>query len=278
MPFRTRPIFALFVLLVLLVTGSASAQTFVFDLGGDQEVPPVPSTASGGCMGELNQPASQFTITCVHNVIGATVMHIHRGAAGVNGPIAFDLGDPASPVTATWSGMTPADISELLAGDLYINIHTSGRPAGEIRGQILPRTVDLVNFTANGSQYVPPNSTTATATCSADLDGPATSIFVQCTHNVPSPTAAHIHDAPAGTNGPIVFTFPSPASPLSANVPLTPQQVASFAATFLYLDIHTGSGSEDTASPQIRGQIGTPPAAATSGTVRIVKQTNPAGG
>lgn len=229
-------------------------------------------------MGVLNQPAFQFTLTCVHDVIGATVMHIHRGAPGVNGPIAFDLGDPASPVTATWSGMTPADISELLAGNLYINIHTDGRPAGEIRGQILSRTVDFVNFTANGAQHVPPNSTTATATCTADLDGPATSLAVQCTHDVPSPTEAHIHEAPVLVNGPVVFTFSSPASPLAANVPMTPRLVADFAATFLYLEIHTGEGGEDTSTPQIRGQIGTPPAGASSGTIRIVKATFPGGG
>jgi len=229
-------------------------------------------------MGQLNQPASTFTLTCVHDVVGATVMHIHQGAAGVNGPILFDLGDPASPITATWTGMTPAEISDLLAGNLYINIHTSGRPAGEIRGQILSRTVDLVNFTANGAQYVPPNSTSATATCTADLDGPATSLAISCTHDVPSPIAAHIHEAPVLQNGPVVFTFPSPASPLNANVPMTPRLVADFAATFLYLDIHSGTGSEDTSSPQIRGQIGTPPAGASTGTIRITKATFPGGG
>src|SRR6185436_18585238 len=256
----------------------AFAQTFVFHLRGDQEVPPVPSVASGGCMGQLNQPASQFSLTCVHDVVGATIMHIHKGAPGVNGPIVFDLGDPASPVTATWTGMTAGDISDLLAGNLYINIHTGGRPAGEIRGQILPRTVDFVSFTATGAQYVPPNPTTATATCTADLDGPATSLAVQCTHNVPSPVSAHIHEAPVLQNGPIVFTFPSPASPLNANVPMTPRMVADFAATFLYLDIHTGGGSEDTSTPQIRGQIGTPPAGASTGTIVIAKSTFPAGG
>jgi hypothetical protein len=254
------------------------AQVFVFDLRGSQEVPSVPSVASGGCMGTLNQGAATFSLTCVHDVVGATVMHIHQGAPGVNGPILFDLGDPASPLTATWTGMTASDINNLLNGNLYINIHTSGRPAGEIRGQILPRTVDFVNFTANGSQYVPPNSTTATATCTADLDTNATSLAVQCTHDLPSPVSAHIHEAPVLQNGPIVFTFPSPNSPLNANVPLTPRMVADFAATFLYLDIHSGSGAEDTGSAQIRGQIGTPPAGASTGTIRITKATFPAGG
>ncbi|HEX2062658.1 MAG TPA: CHRD domain-containing protein, partial [Thermoanaerobaculia bacterium] len=253
------------------------AQTFVFHLSGDQEVPPVSSTHSGGCMATLDQPAAQFSITCVHDVIDATVMHIHRGAPEVNGAIAFDLGDPTSPVTATWSGMTPADISELLAGNLYLNIHTAGRPSGEIRGQILPRTVDMVSFTADGGQVVPPNSTASSASCTADLDANATSLAIQCTHNVASADAAHVHQAPFGQNGPILYTFPSAASPLDANVPLTPEQVAAFAATFLYLDI-AAAGTEEEPGDEIRGQIGTPPAGATTGRVIIRKATSPSGG
>ena len=269
---------SLAVAVVFFIASPLFAQTFVFDLRGSQEVPPTASVASGGCYGQLDQAAKTFALTCVHDVVGATVMHIHEGAPGVNGPIVFDLGDPASPLTATWSGMTPADITNLLNGNLYINIHTSGRPAGEIRGQILPRTVDFVSFTANGSQAVPPNSTSATASCTADLDNAATFLAVQCTHTLPSPVSAHIHEAPVLQNGPIVFTFPSPNSPLSANVPMTPRLVADFAATFLYLDIHSGSGSEETVSPQIRGQIGTPPIGAGTGTIQIVKNTYPAGG
>lgn len=270
----------LLLLLVSLISAASPlfAQPFVFHLSGAQEVPPVNSAASGGCMGELDQPASTFTLTCVHNVIGATVTHIHRAPAGANGPVVFDLGDPASPVTATWTGMTAADIADLLAGNLYMNIHTAGRPAGEIRGQILPRTVDLVPFTADGAQVVPPNESASTASCTADLDGPATSLAIQCTHDLAAASAAHVHEAPFGENGPVLFTFPSPSSPLTANVSMTPILVAEFAATFLYLDIHSPGATEDNPSDEIRGQIGSPPVGAGTGTIIIAKSTTPAGG
>ena len=266
---------SLFTLLVLLAL-PLSAQTFVFDLRGQQEVPPVPSTAIGGCMGQLDQPAATFTLTCVHDVLNATVMHIHRAPAGENGDIAFDLGDPASPVTATWTSMTGDDIGDLLAGRLYLNIHTAGRPSGEIRGQIV-NNVDAVTFTATGEQVVPPNETAATANCTADLDSGATSLAVNCTHTLAGANAAHVHDAPAGQVGPIVYTFPSPASPLGANIPMTPLLVAKYAATFLYLDIHTPGGSEEEPGAEIRGQIGTPPTGAGTGRIIIVKESYPAG-
>jgi hypothetical protein len=264
---------------VAVLSLPAAAQTFVFDLRGTQEVPPVASTASGGCFGQLDQPAKTFSVTCVHNVLNATVMHIHHGAPGTNGTVAFDLGSPAAnPVTGTWTSMSDADVNDLLMGNLYVNIHSAGRPSGEIRGQILPRTVDLVEFTADGWQVVPPNESAATASCTADLDGPATSLAIQCTHTEAGATAAHVHQAPAGSNGPVVFTFPSAASPLNGNMPMTPVLVADFAATFLYLDIHTPASSESDVSDEIRGQIGTPPAPPNSGTIVISKQTNPAGG
>ena len=265
--------------LLLLLAAPLGAQTFVFDLSGAQEVPPVASTATGGCHGQLDQGAATFAVTCTHNVAFATVMHIHRAPAGANGPIVFDMGDPAVlPVVATWTSMTAGDIADLLAGNLYINIHTAGRPAGEIRGQILTRTVDTVPFIAEGEQVVPPNESAAVANCSADLDAAATAVAVSCTHNLAAPVSAHIHHAPFGVNGPIVFTFPTPTSPLAANVPLTPELVAAFAAKHLYLDVHTAPGSEEEPSEEIRGQIGLPPAAATSGTVIIAKETAPAGG
>jgi hypothetical protein len=275
MSHRFASAFAVALFIVLAATPIA-AQTFVFDLRGSQEVPPVASAASGGCMGVLDQGAATFNLTCVHNVVNATIMHIHRGAAGVNGPIIFDLDDPTSPVSATWTGMTPADIADMIAGNLYINIHTAGRPGGEIRGQILTRTVDTVAFTADGGQVVPPNATSASASCTADLDANATSLAIQCTHDLPSADAAHVHEAPAGTIGPIVFTFPSAASPLNANMPMTPQLVADFAATFLYLDIHA-AGTEADPGDEIRGQIGTPPAGAATGTIIVKKLTFPAG-
>lgn len=274
-----RHVSALAAVLFLLLVTPLAAQTFVFDLSGAQEVPPVPTTATGGCHGVLDQPAATFSITCTHNVQFATVMHIHRAPAGANGPVAFDMGDPTvQPVVATWSSMTPADIADLLAGNLYVNVHTAGRPAGEIRGQIVQGTVDLVAFVAEGEQVVPPNESAAVANCTADLDSGATSIAVACTHNLAAPVSAHIHNAPFGTNGPIVYTFASPASPLSATVPLSPALVAAFAAKFLYLDLHTAPGTEEDPSEEIRGQIGLPPAAATSGTVIIAKETAPGGG
>lgn len=261
-------------LLLGLPAASAVGQTFVFHLSGDQEVPAVPSPATGGCMGVLDQVAGEFAVTCVHNVAGATLIHIHHAAAGSNGPAVFDMGSPASPVQATWTGMTAGDVTDLVNGDLYVNIHSGGRPDGEIRGQILERTVDSFSFSLDGDQEVPPSGSSATGSCTADLSDDATGLDVDCTHDVASPTAAHVHQAPAGEEGPVVFDFTDPTSPISATVPMDPVDVAAFAARHLYVNIH----SADSPEGEIRGQIGAPPAPPTTGTIRIRKVTVPGGG
>jgi hypothetical protein len=226
----------------------ASPTNFVFDLSGAQEVPPTGSTARGGCYGQLDTVARRLAIVCTHNVVEATVMHIHNGVPGTNGPVVFDLGNPTSPVEATWN-MTPAEMSELLAGHDYVNIHTAGRPTGEIRGQIVPRSVDRFEFGMRGSEEVPPTDSTATGNCVEDLSDDAASLLVQCTHTITNATAAHLHDAPPGVDGPVVFELPTDPS-FSATAPLTPRLVADFAAGFLYVNIH--SPAYDTG--EIRGQ------------------------
>jgi hypothetical protein len=213
-------------------------------------VPPVASSDRGGCFAQFDSAASKLSIVCTHNVVGATVMHIHRGTAGTAGAIAFDLGSPVSPVQAVWSNMTAADVADLLAGNLYVNIHTSGRPNGALRGQILLRTVDNFDFPMNGAQEVPPNASPRIGACHADLADDASFVAISCRHNVIAPTAAHLHDGPAGVDGPVVFDFPA-TNVFAGNAPLSPRLVADFAAGFLYVNVHSAEAPDG----EIRGQL-----------------------
>src|SRR5688572_18251978 len=93
--------------LVGLSAGRARAQIeptdtlFVFHLASDQVVPAHASPARGGCMAGFDAGASELFITCVHDAADVSAIDIHRGAAGVAGAVVFDLGAPASPVSAT---------------------------------------------------------------------------------------------------------------------------------------------------------------------------------
>ena len=81
-------------------------------------------------------------------------MHIHRGAAGVNGPVVVNsnLGQPLEGRRGVriFRQVEIADaaglevIGEILANpqDFYVNVHTASAPPGFVRGQLIgPSTV-----------------------------------------------------------------------------------------------------------------------------------------
>jgi hypothetical protein len=76
------------------------------------------------------------------NKIGTpTAAHIHRGRAGVNGPIVVTLNAPntGSPGTSRGCGEIDGKLAvEIRANPthFYINVHTGGFPGGAIRGQL----------------------------------------------------------------------------------------------------------------------------------------------
>jgi len=126
------------------LAGTASAQ-WVFDanLLGSNEVSPTSSPGTG--FGQVVLSLDQAHITVDESWSGltapATASHIHGPADTLhNAPVLF----PLSGVPAATSGsiptqtfaITPLEVSDLFAGLLYLNIHTSTFPGGEIRGQL----------------------------------------------------------------------------------------------------------------------------------------------
>jgi len=132
--------------------------TFHIDLTGSQQIGPVTTDAFGLAMVRLidNGTAISFRVI-VCDIINVTASHIHVGAAGTNGPViipffhglfssphgcktlaegtrtAADLNTQASPSITSWNDFVKA----LLAGNTYVNVHTTANPGGEIRGQLV---------------------------------------------------------------------------------------------------------------------------------------------
>lgn len=130
--------FSTLALLALTFAGAASAQTYSALLDGVQEVPPVATPAGG--TGSFTLDASKilsFNIQFSGLIGSETAAHIHGPAAtGVNAGVLFGL--PAgSPKIGTIGPLTPAQEADLNAGLWYVNVHSTFRPGGEIRGQIL---------------------------------------------------------------------------------------------------------------------------------------------
>ena len=78
-----------------------------------------------------------YTLT-VSGIEPATMAHIHKGAAGVSGPVVVPLDAPTS---GTAQGCKPAAAEVVAAivanpADYYVNIHNATFPKGAIRGQL----------------------------------------------------------------------------------------------------------------------------------------------
>jgi hypothetical protein len=108
-------------------------------LSGDQEIPPVTTSASGSgtiTVGEDKSVSGKVTISGMT----ALVAHIHEAPAGTNGPIIIPLTKTSDTVWVVPAGakLTDAQYASYKAGNLYYNFHTEAHKSGEIRGQIKP--------------------------------------------------------------------------------------------------------------------------------------------
>jgi hypothetical protein len=145
-----------------LVSASALADDweFVAELTGDQQVPPVETETNGETKLEVNADMTridfELEIENAAGILEGPGGHLHCAPADQNGPvIAFlagglpqgsgFIGDVEVEATLydgnikpTACGTTVSEVvNSMLAGDVYVNIHSAANPGGEIRGQVV---------------------------------------------------------------------------------------------------------------------------------------------
>jgi hypothetical protein len=146
--FVTREQMSAFIIRAL--EGEPTATTITVPMSGDQEVPLVITQATGTASLTVNLTTGALSGTINFSNLstgGITAAHIHEGAAGTNGPpivpfTGFTPGQTAGTVTISGT-LTAPQIAQLIAGNLYFNIHSVSFTDGEIRGQIVPRFTDV---------------------------------------------------------------------------------------------------------------------------------------
>jgi hypothetical protein len=144
---------------------SDDATQFAALLSGDEEVPPVPTTASGTATFTVEDDAVTYTVN-VTGLANPVVAHIHIGETGANGPVRLNLCGTGAPLpdcnvgdgvlvtgtNGTTVGTPAITFDELVeamrSGGAYVNVHTDDgegeqntgpgdMASGEIRGQIV---------------------------------------------------------------------------------------------------------------------------------------------
>ena len=184
------------------------------EIDGAQESTPTSSPASGEAVMRYDFEANTFDLEVRLKNFTETLnaSHIHRGLIGVSGPVVQGLGGEAE---YQRSGNRlrlrlrdqpfVGDPVELLTGGLYLNFHTPTFPGGAVRGQLLPHSADFVAF-LSGRNEVPANESRAkgVAWVRYDFLDDTVDVRIKLANFTNTIVGSHIHQAPAGANGPVV--------------------------------------------------------------------------
>ncbi|MGQ0614698.1 MAG: CHRD domain-containing protein [Planctomycetaceae bacterium] len=246
-------------------------------LSGQEEVAVVDAGARGAATLQLRSDGQLvFSVTGEPRwTATVTGLHIHRGAAGANGPIVVDLlsgGATFAAGTATASDtitIDPALAAEIAAAPegFYLNVHTVAAPAGLARGQAAPfaplewhakllgsKELVVADATARGGVAI-----TATSPTSVDF------VIAMGTPSVTALSMAHIHVGGPTVNGGILVDLGGapgalldPAlGTLSGTAAISAETLARILANAggFYVNVHTAAAPAGVA----RGQLAAGP-------------------
>lgn len=229
-----------------LMAQSAETLFYRTALLPSNEVPPLDINASGAATirahvvrnaaGEIISGTVDFLVSySFPSSVELTGLHIHRGAAGANGPVVINTGIGGANgniISSTGRGsidrsaqITSADATPLAAlrdlvanpSGFYVNLHSTVNPAGVIRGQLQkPEIVTFMTLLsprnevpaittadASGAAFI-----TAMRTFAADGSMDSAQVLFEIDYDLGGPktmTGLHIHRSPAGVNGPVVI-------------------------------------------------------------------------
>ena len=237
------------------IRGQIGRDVFAAQLSSAQEVPANASSATGTGALSLDPASKKFSARITVTGIAATAAHIHAGAPGISGPILFPLTETA-PGSGIWVSAAEATLSDaqlalLTSGSLYFNVHSAALPNGEIRGQI-GRNVRFARLSA--TEEVPPTSSSASGTGTLVVDPATRAASGSITVSGITATAAHIHLAATGVNGPIIVPLTNAGGgvfSVPAGTVLTAVQLLAYKQGNLYYNAH----SVQFPTGEIRGQI-----------------------
>lgn len=244
-------------------TVEADLATFDITLSAKSTIPQVANTVTGSGSATLTVDRNSGILTGSVTVTGltgvVTAAHIHHGIAGSSGglvtPLDIDntqLSVPAGTV------LSSTQISELDNSEYYINVHTAANASGEVRGQIVGLNQEVIRVELNGDNQTPlPVATSNSGVGYITVDKLSGDIrgSVQTTgfDEINTITAAHIHNAFAGTNGGLVTALDVAGSVISvpAGTTLSSDDLNTLLSGATYFNVH----SDDFSNGEIRGQI-----------------------
>ncbi len=225
-------------------------------LNGNQEVPPVTTSARGLAYSFLNFPKmDSLSYFVLYEGLDPVSAHIHLGAAGQKGPVLAEMTKP-SLLDGVYSGIVPLQpdhVKAYLKDELYFNIHTTAFPDGEIRGQFQNNLMKAFAFDLCGDQEVPKKTLPANGAAHIAINKANTELeySLYTTDVNGDAVSTHIRDAAFGSNGPILIPLNLPNPYATGVVNISSATASKIDNDNAYINVFTAANP----SGELRGQI-----------------------
>lgn len=233
-------------------------------LNGQQEVPSTPTDGKGVASVRISATRdTAWVLVSATDLSGPiTAAHIHIAPEGINGPPIIDLTPSikGNLIEFRATNFTKENLTNLLKGMMYVNLHTSQYPDGEIRGQLHLETDWLFEAKMDTTQETTPVLGTTNGyglgTFNLLRSGQLLRVDV-VVQNLTGPiAAAHIHKGAINQSGPPVINL---TRHVSGNRIIADIDVSSMTAGFIdslksgltYVNVHT----EINPQGEVRGQL-----------------------
>jgi hypothetical protein len=232
-----------------VLTPSSGGTALTVSLVGETESPTGDPVATGSATFHLRRGQAQvcYEVAAKNLPSAAVAAHIHKGDAGVSGPVVVPLATPNADGNASACAPAARALVAAILSDpasYYVNVHTSDFPGGAIRGQLAGTSPDSL-----GTVYALDlkGSTEPNAKGTAILrfrNAQQLVCYRLHAENVTLPTVgAHIHRGGASVNGPVVVPFTAPgqdgnSSGCTASTTALMTEIEGNPAGF-YVNVHT---------------------------------------
>ncbi|HLN53448.1 MAG TPA: CHRD domain-containing protein [Lentimicrobium sp.] len=233
--------------------------------------PATPEMAHGLTHMYINEAIDSLWVHVLVDSLSGPVSasHFHMGVMGEPGPVIIPLTIDTTMGNMIMATITAQDttftdeaqfttfLTNVLNGNIFINVHTDLNPGGEIRGQIraVAHTGTIFNLCSRQEVGTVTNGGDAqgSGVVSMDRDREMLHYAIAVCDLSSALTGAHFHQAPAGQNGDIIFTLPTDSTVYGYwnDTSFTSEIAALFESGGIYANFHT------TVNPagEIRGQV-----------------------